>query len=205
MTVCAAIRTRVVCPGGSKQRNREGETDRERQGERCSSEAQPHLLFMTHRKSFSVSSRWYPGSKHNTQPSEHKSAWPGSHRQKKWGVVSRVLLPVVLMSLGCKGCQFSCLCFDFSFFFFFSPSIPSSPSVSVSQVPQSSPRFPQTRSECQGAWHHLCARPLVIPSLPSTGTRRAKRSTPSVSRWLSQCSIVKSYYSSMTNRNMCVQ
>lgn len=58
-----------------------------------------------------------------------------------------------------------------------------------SQHPQSSPRFPLTRSECQGAWRHLSVRPPAVPSLSSTGTRRARRSTPSVSRWLSQCSM----------------
>lgn len=55
------------------------------------------------------------------------------------------------------------------------------------QHPRSSPRSPPTRSECRGAWRRLSARPLGVPSPSSTGTRRARRSTPSVSRWLSQC------------------
>ena len=128
------------------------------------------------------------------KPSEAQVS-PTSPLTAKRGVVSRGSLLVVESTLMSSGCdyQFSCLCF----YSWTPPRLP--PSFSFSQLPQSSPRFPQTRSECRGAWHRLFARPMAVPSLSSTGTRRARRSTPSVSRWLSQCSTVTSQCSSMRN------
>lgn len=151
---------------------------RKRERERCSSEAQPHLLFMTHRKSFSMSSRWYPESKHNMQP----SAGPVGDSEMGRGQLSRGLL-----SVWCPlGVRVSHLMLVLLFLFLFlSPLLP----LSASQLPPSSPRLPRTRSACQGVWRRSCARPTAIPSLLCTGTRRARRSTPSVSRWLSQCSM----------------
>ncbi len=107
-----------------KQREEDRETDRERERERCSSEAQPHLLFMTHRKSFSMSSRWYPGSKHNTQPSEHKSAWPVTDSEMgrgQQGVVAGC--GVSLMSSGCKGISFHACAFLFIYLLLPFPSL----------------------------------------------------------------------------------
>lgn len=119
MTACAEYSMRVACCRGSRERRRETDT----YGEICSSEAQSHLLFMTHRKSFSLSSRWYPGSKHNMQPSEHKSAWPVTYSEMRRGQQG--------------ACCWMCSQFDViwvSFLFFFIP--PSSTSVRLTAPPK---------------------------------------------------------------------
>lgn len=55
----------LCCPAGERERGGGLGKSEGVKRERCSYEPQTHLLFMTHRKSFSLSSRWYPGSKHN--------------------------------------------------------------------------------------------------------------------------------------------
>ena len=128
------------------------------------------------------------------QPSHHNTSQPDQSLTVKLGVVSRELLLVselVWCPSGRKGVSFhACAFFVFLSRFCLVPP--------VTQSLQGSSRVLQTRSECQGARLHLCARPLAIQSLSCTGTRRARRSTPSVSRWLSQCTMFSS--NSMTNQ-----
>lgn len=168
--------------------------------EGCSSEAQPHLLFMTHRKSFSLSSRWYPVRKHNdtaigtqvhlTSPWKWNGTWISRSYDSGFNACFGFLL-----ILKWHFSSFVCSCFPY-----FGTFLTLLFRLPVFQLHQGSPKFPQTRSECQGVWHHLCARPLATPSQSSIGTRRARRSTPSVSRWLSQCTMLSSHIFTSMNK-----
>ena len=195
MTACAACSTRVACPGGSRERERDRQTERERERERD--------VPLKHNPIFYL---WPTGSP-SARPLDDTQEVSTTHKPSEAQVSLTSPLTaragrgqqglvagcgVTLVTSGCNY-QFSCLCF------LFMNSPPSPLFFPISQLPQSSPRFPQTRSECRGAWHRLSARPAAVPSLSSTGTRRARRSTPSVSRWLSQCSTVTSHCSSMRN------
>lgn len=127
-------------------------------------------------------------------PSSPSSPWQGNVFRQKCvhacaggRVRLRGLPPATLVSTGSEGLSV----------FMDLPLSSPSPDLSVlrvSQLPPNSPRSPPTRSACQGAWPRSCARRVEIPSLSSTGTRRARRSTPSVSRWLSQCTTVHSFF-----------
>lgn len=89
---------------------------------RCSSTARPHLLFMTHRKSFSLSSRWYPGSKHIGEAIRTQASMTVCSQWKGAGFVAGCV--AALMSSRCHfGCfLFHCFlrCFFFPLFLSFS-------------------------------------------------------------------------------------